>query len=136
MGKKKIVVDTNTLISAVGWAGNPNELFSRIMSGDYHLYISPATFAEFKRVLDYPKFGFTPAQKATFIGIVAAVGIMVEPKETINVITADPSDNRFLECAIAANADVLISGDQHLLSLKTYHGISILTVAAFLHQKE
>jgi len=136
MGKKKIVIDTNTLISAVGWAGNPNELFSRILSGDYRLCISPATFAEFKRVLNYPRLGFTPEQKATFIGIVAAIGIMVEPKETITVITADPSDNRFLECAVAANAGYIISGDQHLLALQTYRGIRILTVATFLHQKE
>lgn len=135
MGAKRLVVDTNTLISAVGWAGNPNELLSRIFSGEYLLFVSPATFAEFKRVLEYPKFRFTQEQKAAFIGIITAISIVVEPKEKIAIITADPSDNRFLECAVAAGADALISGDQHLRALKTYQKIPIMTVAAFLQSE-
>lgn len=59
---------------------------------------------------------------------------MVEPAEQIDVVRADPSDNRFLECALAAHADAVISGDHHLLTLKTFRDIPILTPSAFLEQ--
>jgi predicted nucleic acid-binding protein len=60
------------------------------------------------------------------------VGRFVTPTESVNVIDADPSDDRILECAIAADPDVIVSGDQHLLSLGNFRGIPIQRVADFL----
>ena len=50
----------------------------------------------------------------------------------MNVIKEDPEDNRVLECAVSANADFVISGDSHLLSLKSYSGINIISASEFL----
>ena len=60
--------------------------------------------------------------------------IVVEPTERIDVIRTDPADNRFLECAIAASADRIVSGDRDLLVLKVFRGIPIVTPTAFLKQ--
>lgn len=58
--------------------------------------------------------------------------LFVEPDEPLSEVSRDPDDNRFLECALAAQADVLISGDHHLLSLGSFRGIPILSPAQFL----
>ena len=62
---------------------------------------------------------------------VAAVATVLKPSERISVV-ADEPDNRILECAVSANADVVVTGDRHLVDLKTYEGIDIVTLAVFL----
>ncbi|MGI0141648.1 MAG: PIN domain-containing protein [Candidatus Micrarchaeales archaeon] len=63
MGKKKIVLDTNILISAIGWQGKSRQIFNKVTSGELILVISYEQFIEFARVLNYPKFGFTKIEK-------------------------------------------------------------------------
>ena len=58
--------------------------------------------------------------------------LMIEPKERVKAVAADPSDDKFLECAIAGKADVIVSGDNHLKSLKFFRGILILPPAVFM----
>lgn len=58
--------------------------------------------------------------------------ILVSPSETINVVTDDPSDSRFLEAAVAGRCDYLVSGDPHLLSVGEYRGVTVLSPAAFV----
>jgi predicted nucleic acid-binding protein len=58
----------------------------------------------------------------------------VSSTETLDVVKADPDDNRILECAVAAGSDVIVTGDAHLLQLGAYRGISIMKVADFLGQ--
>lgn len=55
------------------------------------------------------------------------MAVFVHPRQTVDLIQQDPSDNRVLECAQAANADYIISGDEHLLKLRSFEGIPILT---------
>ncbi len=61
---------------------------------------------------------------------------MIESTHKINVIKEDSDDNRVLECAVSAKADVIISGDGHLLSLKNYAGIDIIPASEFIKQEE
>ena len=56
----------------------------------------------------------------------------VETKQHPSIITDDPDDNKFLECAIESDAELIISGDSHLLNLKKYKTIDIVNVAEFL----
>ncbi|PIP08242.1 MAG: hypothetical protein COX52_00835 [Syntrophobacterales bacterium CG23_combo_of_CG06-09_8_20_14_all_48_27] len=60
------------------------------------------------------------------------IATLVEAGHTINVIKEDPDDNRVLECAILAQATAIVSGDSHLLNLKTYAGIDINTASEFI----
>ena len=70
MGKKKVVIDTNTLISAFGWGGKPLEIVKLVVEGRHELILSLKQLEEFIKVLDYPKFGFTDEQKERFVSLI------------------------------------------------------------------
>ena len=128
----KVVLDTNVLVSALGWKGSPHQVFRRCMSGHYHLFISPALISEMARVLSYPKLGITDAQRDEFLVLVAEVATIVEPNFTLDLVSNDPSDNRVIECALAGDCQYVVTGDQHLLSSPFYRGIEIITPDALL----
>ncbi len=132
MGKKKIVVDTNNLISALGWEGKSKELFRRVINKELDLFISVKQITELKRVMDYPKFNFTEEQKKKFLEILFEIANIVDTKIKLDVIKEDPDDNFLLECAVEVNADYIISGDEHLLRMKEFRGIKIVSVSEFL----
>ncbi|MBI2208933.1 putative toxin-antitoxin system toxin component, PIN family [Candidatus Woesearchaeota archaeon] len=132
MGKKKIVLDTNIYISALGWKGNPRIILSKIIEGKYELLLSVKQFEEVVKVLDYPKFGFTDEQKARFILLLNEIATMVKTKTKVDVIKDDPSDNIVLESVAEFEIDYVVSGDRHLLDLKEFNGAKIITPKQFM----
>ena len=132
MGKEKIGLDTNILISALGWQGKPYLIFLKVLNEEFELLLSEEQLDEIKHTLDYPKFSFTEEQKAHFISILLAVANLITLPKQLNVITEDPDDNIILETAVISNASYLVSGDEHLLKLQEYSGVKILTASAFL----
>jgi predicted nucleic acid-binding protein len=88
--------------------------------------------AEYIRVLAYPKFKLSE-EKINYIihQEILPFSKVVKSVSGPAIITKDPDDDKFIQCAEAGNAKIIISGDQHLLSLKSHHGISILTLAQF-----
>ncbi len=84
--------------------------------------------------MDYPKFKFKEKEKDQFLEVLLANSILVEPKEKINIIKEDSDDNKFLECAVEACADYIISGDDHLLKLHQFRGIAIVSPREFLSE--
>ncbi|HIG92777.1 TPA: putative toxin-antitoxin system toxin component, PIN family [Candidatus Woesearchaeota archaeon] len=132
MGKTKVFLDTNILISALGWKGKPRVVFEKCVHGELALVTSPNQIEELKRVMDYPKFGFTEEQKAAFISIVLEIATMVKISGKVKVILEDPDDDAMLETAVVGNADYLISADQHLLKLKEFAKVKIVTASEFL----
>lgn len=132
MGKKKIVVDTNNLISALGWNGNSRELLRNIIDREFELFISKKQIEELKRVMDYPKLKFNEEQKTRFLEILFQIANVVNTTLKIDVIKENIEDNFLLECALEINADYIISGDEHLKKLKEYKNIKIVSVNEFL----
>ena len=132
MGKTKVFLDTNILISALGWKGKPRVIFEKCLHGELELVTSPNQIEELKRVMDYPKFSFTEEQKVTFVSIILEIATMVEISGKIKVITEDPDDDAMLETAIVGNVDYLVSGDPHLLKLKEFAKVKIITASGFL----
>lgn len=132
MGKKKVVLDTNILISALGWNGKPRQIFQKCVEGDLELIISKEQLKELNKVMNYPKFKFSDEQKETFISIILEIAKVVEIKNSLKVIKDDPDDNMILETALASNVDYIISGDPHLLNLEEFKGIKILKASDFL----
>ncbi len=120
MGKKRIVIDTNNLISALGREGNSRDLLRKVIDKEYEFIISIKQIEELKNVLDYPKFKFSEEQKRKFLEIIFEIATIVDTKTNLNVIKEDPDDNILLECAVEANADYIISGDEHLKKLKQF----------------
>lgn len=129
----KIVLDTDTLVSAIGWEGTPARILQACRAGRFSVITSPQLLEELTRVLTYPKLRVV-AQHPDLPEILKwlhAPEQVVIPRRTVHIITVDPADNRVLEAAVEAKADVIISGDEHLLGLKIFEGIPILTPAAF-----
>jgi uncharacterized protein len=120
VGKKrrvKVVLDTNILISALGWKGNPHRIVEKIASGNIELITCKEQLDELYRVLEYPKFAFSKEQKARFKQLISALCTSTEIPRNLDIVVEDPSDNIIAECALIANADFLVTGDPHLLSL-------------------
>lgn len=129
----KITVDTNILISAIFWRGKPNKIITLCFEGALELVISRAILNELERILvREKKFDLTHNNVFTFLDIILDHSILVEPIKKLDVVKKDPSDNKILECAIAGNVNYIISGDSHLLELKEYESIKIVTAAEFL----
>ena len=128
---KRVVADTNILVSALQFGGKPKQLLDLAADGQIDLVTSEAILAEAVRVLQ-DKFNRAPDWLAEAEQQLRVIGRLVEPTEGLHVTEADPTDDRILECAVAAAADVLVSGDTHLLSLSSFRGIPIQRVAEFL----
>jgi putative PIN family toxin of toxin-antitoxin system len=128
---KRIVADTNVLVSALQFGGKPKQLLDLAIDGQVDLVVSEAIIAETLRVLS-DKFDRAPEWVAETDRQLRVTTRLVQPTESIHVIEADPTDDRILECAVAAEADAIVSGDTHLLSLSSFRGIPIRRVAEFL----
>jgi putative PIN family toxin of toxin-antitoxin system len=131
-GPLKVVLDTNVYFSAFnGTRGAPYKVWRRALAREYTLLVSPAIIRELadvlRRSLDRPE-----AEIIAQLKRVTRVAEMAEPRFILDVVAADPDDNRILECALAGNANLVVSGDRHLTSLKTFRGITILRPADFL----
>lgn len=136
MGKKKIVLDTNIYISALGYRGKERDVLRKGLSGEFALYLSEDILKEIERVLEYPKFSFTSTQKDAFKLLLSEAATMVSPIIKLDLLPEDPSDNMFLEAAIAVEADYLITGNKHLLRVKQIGKTKIVKTAQFLEQNK
>jgi uncharacterized protein len=132
----RVVADTNTVISGLLWHGAPRRLLNAARAGQIDLCTSAVLLAELQDTLQRDKFaerleraGVTPRQLV--VGY-AALATPVKPATISPTILDDPDDDAVLACAVAAQAQVIASGDSHLLRLKEFQGIRILTVNELL----
>ena len=132
---KRLVLDTNVLISALFWKGAPRKLYAYIRAGKYIMLFTNDMSKELIRVLSHKKFGLTAQEIFPILVDIRRHTHWVHVKTKIDVIKEDPTDNIFLECAAEGDADCIISGDRHLLSLKNFQGIPILKVREFLERE-
>ena len=132
-----VVFDTNVVISALlSPKGSPAQVIDLWEAEAFDLATSMPLLDELERALEYKrvkKYFKGPQEKINaLLKRIKTVGIMFDPQFKLDVITDDPDDNRVLECAVAANASYIISGDDHLLDLEKYQGIVVLPPAGFL----
>lgn len=129
--KVKIVFDTNTYISAFAIpGGRAEEAYLQSVKNKFLLYSSIAILAETAQKLE-EKFGWSEQKTIALLKFISKTATIVKTRPHIKVLTDDP-DNRILECALKAGADYIVTGDKHLLSLKTFEGISILSLSDFV----
>ena len=102
-------------------------------AGLYELVISDEILDELAKVL-VKKLRLTKEEAEESIGIIRKIGQRVEISERVKFVRDDPDDDKFLEAAIAAGAEIIVSGDRHLLRLHQYKGIQIMKVSDFLRQ--
>lgn len=134
----RVVLDTNVVLSGVWWTGAPADLLMAARAGRISPLISEALLDELKEVAARPKFARARQRNAMSApDLVAAYLALVEVAEAAPltpVITADPDDDAVLACAVGGDADAIVSGDPHLLALRSYAGIPILAVREFLQR--
>lgn len=132
----RIVADTNVLISATFWDGNSNKIIEKVENKEIELLMSKEILEEFSRVLDYKeiqeKIKNKNLEMKRSVEKIISISIFVEPQEKFNIIKDDPDDDKFLDCAIAGKTDFIISQNKHLLKLKEFKGIKIITPKEFL----
>jgi putative PIN family toxin of toxin-antitoxin system len=130
--KPKVVIDTNIFVSGLTFKGKPREVLDLVWRGDIEAYISLFILRELEETLR-KDFSWDRDQSKNTIEKIRAKAILVHPKNKVSVIKEKDDDNRILECAIEGRAQYLISGDRkHLLPVKEYQGIKILSPTEFL----
>ncbi len=135
----RIVIDTNIWISGLLWRGMPWKLLCLAQAGQIELCVAPSMLVELGEVLAYTRLqprlqqlGLTPSELIAYAMSLASV---FEVPQGVPIVFADPDDDVFLHCAVAANAVYVVSGDHHLLDLNEYAGIPILTIRDFLSRE-
>ena len=130
--KPKVVIDTNVFVSGLNFKGKPREILDLIWKEEIKVCISLFILRELEEVLE-DVFGWDKERIGSTVERIKDKTIEVQPKVKISVIKEKNDDNRILECAVDGKAQYIVSGDKHhLLPLKEYQGINILSPAEFL----
>lgn len=109
----RVVLDTNVVVSGLLAAdGLPAVILDLAMQGKVRAAVSDPIMAELDRVLRRPRFDLEPRKIGSFLALFKSRAKLVYPGRTLDVCRKDPTDNRLLECADAAKAEFLITGDQ------------------------
>ena len=129
----RLVLDTNTALSGLLWGGTPGRLIDIALQGLIELASSAALLAELQGVLSREKFAQQLNKRSltvadVFQGYCALVAV-VRPTTIAPTILRDPTDDQVLAAALAAGADLIVSGDAHLLDLRNFQGIDIVSAA-------
>lgn len=129
----RVVFDTNVIASATFWRGVPFDCLAAWAAGRCEAIVSPAILAEYQETIEELGKQYPARQGVAWVEALTEAATLVFPMEQATGATPDPHDEMILECALAAEADVIVSGDKkHLLSLRRYRGIPILSPSDFL----
>lgn len=134
----RLVLDTNIVVAALLWAGRPRQLLDRAIDDDsLELYSTPVLLDELIHTLQYPKFaqriGRYATTPAALTAQYAALVTLVSPTQVPRVIEQDADDDHVIAAAVAARAELIVTGDRrHLLPIGTHQGIAIVTADSVL----
>ena len=134
----KVTLDTNVLVSGTFWTGNSFGILNLIDKNKLRNITSKEIIKEYYKVINSDEIIDKIEDKKLKILKIAHKIInnseIVEPSVKIDIMKDDPDDNKILECAIAGNVDCIVSNDKHLLKLKKFRNISILTPDDFIEK--
>jgi hypothetical protein len=134
---RSVVIDTNVLVSALLFGGVPGKLIPLWKGRMIRPKASKEIIDEYLRVLAYPKFQLSEEEMNFLLSYeILPYFEILGVKEGPTLVVKDPSDDKFIRCAQAAGARIIISGDQHLLKLSPYRKIQIQSPSDFLAQQE
>jgi len=132
----RTVLDVNVWISALIWGGKPAEVLIAAENHNITIFLSEEIVQELSRVLAFPKlrkiYVAEGMRQEDLVEEVLRISRFVRGTKQVRVVWEHPADDKFIECAIAADADYLISGNKHLLKIASYKKTQILSVNEFL----
>jgi putative PIN family toxin of toxin-antitoxin system len=132
----RAVADTNVVVSGLLWPGPSRQVLTLARDGQIELFTSPTLLAELEDVLSRRKFtrrlDLAGVGRQDLILGYATLARVILPAEIPPVIAEDPDDDEVLACALAAHAEMIVSGDRHILSLAVFQGIRIVKPAELM----
>lgn len=128
----RVVLDTNVLVSALINEGKPRTLVLKLIE-KHTIILSSQLIAEFEEVLARDKFMVKPSQVNRFISILVQTSKIVQDHSRFKVVEDDPDDDAILNVAYTGKADLIVTGDRHLLELEKFKKTRIVTVNQMLN---
>ena len=127
----RIVIDTNVMLSAV-FGGTLKAILEHWQNERFALVVTDEIVREYLDVLQRPKFGLRGDVIDNIATFIFQFAEFVVPIEHVQVVKADPKDDKFLDALTVGKIDYLVSGDKHLLDLKEFAGVPIIKPREFL----
>jgi putative PIN family toxin of toxin-antitoxin system len=128
----KIVLGANIFVSSLFFGGNPRAVLERAVNKSDELFITKEILNEVESVIKRPKFHAGKDEIEYFIQSIEEIGNKIVPQKKIKHGSRDKTDNKYIECGIMGNVDYIISGDIHLLEIKKFGAIQIVTAKEYL----
>jgi putative PIN family toxin of toxin-antitoxin system len=130
-----VVFDTNVVASASFWRGAPFDCLVAWAQGRCEAVVSPALLAEYHETIEELRLDYPQREPVEWVDALTESAELIFPTERATGATPDPGDEMVLECALAAEADYIVSGDKkHLLVLREFRGIRIVSPSDFLRR--
>jgi len=127
-----IVLDTNVFISGIFFSGPPYKILKAWKNSQIQIVLTQDILEEYQRVAELLAEQFSTIDILPIIQLISIHGLFVKADQFDAPVCEDPDDDKFLECAIAGNVKIIVSGDKHLLRVSGYRGITVLKPREFL----
>ncbi len=127
----RVIADTNVYVSALHVGGVADQVFAGARAGQFQLFISRPILQELERVL-VGKLKWAPGRGKAAISAVRKLATVAIPTESVAAIPNDDPDNRILECALRAAAQMIVTGDRLRQALGSFRGITVVSPRQFL----
>ncbi|MCB0411241.1 MAG: putative toxin-antitoxin system toxin component, PIN family [Bdellovibrionales bacterium] len=129
----KAIIDTNVFASGVFWKGPPFQILQAWQRGRFHLIVSKPILEEYRRILVQLSKHRPGTKVDRVLDLVDLHAEIVEPVAFALSVCSDPDDDKFLEAALSAHVDYIVTGDKALLAQDGFRGISVVTPKQFLN---
>lgn len=129
-----IVLDTNAFVSGIFWFGPPHRILMAWQQGAIEIITSQDIISEYARVGEVLARDYKNVDISAFIELITINSTIINPLKLQEQVSADPDDEKFIECALSAECKLIISEDKYLLNISGYSGIDVLKPAAFVKQ--
>jgi putative PIN family toxin of toxin-antitoxin system len=128
----RVVVDTNVLVSGIFFGGVPGRILTAWRDGKLTLVVSPTVLDEYQRVGSVLRTRYHGADLEPVLALVAVHAEVVEPPTLSTRLCDDPDDDKFMACALAGRASIVVSGDKGRRRVSGWSGIEVVTPRAFV----
>lgn len=128
----KVVLDTNVFISSVFFGGQPGKILAAWRDGKIMLVLSTEILEEYIEVLHRLEKLYPPVKAKPVIELILAGSEIITAPPLEKPVSSDLDDDKFIACALASKARVIISGDKHLLSVDGFKGLEIVKPSEYV----
>ena len=128
----KVVLDTNVIISGVFFSGPPHQILKALKNQEFQILISLEILDEYFRVGEELSVQFPEVDLNPILELFTTNAELIEAVQLNEAVCDDPDDDKFFACAIAGAADLIVSGDKHLLKMSGYQGIEVVRPRQFV----